>query len=122
MICRRHAGRRAGAIVLMLAVAGCTDSAMGTIVYTTPAKRKVVIQSPPGEGCHRFPGGAYNATNYTLDDIRLYTNEHCVLTSAGKDQSGRTGGESLYLATQTSVNFAPGQSPWLSYYVVGGGS
>ncbi|MFF4350622.1 hypothetical protein [Streptomyces sp. NPDC001530] len=120
MICRRQAGIRAGAVVLMLAAAGCTHSAMGTIVYTTPAKREVVIQSPAGNACHRLPGGAYRVVNYTLYDIRLYTNADCVLTSAGKDQSGQTGGESFYLATQSSVGFTPGQSPWLSYYVVPG--
>ncbi|MFF4501437.1 hypothetical protein [Streptomyces sp. NPDC001401] len=122
MICRRRVGRRAGAIVLMLAAAGCSDSAMGQIVYTTPAKREVVIQSTPVTGCHRLPGGAYRVVNYTQYDIRLYTNARCVLTSAGQDQSGRVGGQSFYLATQTSVAFTPGQSPWLSYYVVPGTS
>lgn len=109
----------------MLAAAGCSGplprSAVGTITYTTPAKREVVIQSPSDEGCHLLRGGAYRVVNNTLDDIRLYANAHCVLTPAGYDQSGQTGGESFYLATQTGVGFTPGQSPWLSYYVVGGG-
>ncbi|WP_189712506.1 hypothetical protein [Streptomyces phaeofaciens] len=122
MICRSRTGRRAGAVVLLLAAAGCTEhAAMGTIEYTTPAKREVKIQSPSDEGCHRLPGGAYHVTNYTVDDIRLYANEECVLTEDGKDQSGRIGGESFYLGTQTSVEYTPGQSPWLSYSVVGGG-
>ncbi|MDX2824183.1 hypothetical protein PV416_24555 [Streptomyces ipomoeae] len=104
----------------MLTTAGCTRSAVGTIVYTTPAKQEVVIQSPVAEGCHRLPGGAYRVANYTLDDIRLYANAHCVLTPAGENQSGQIGGESFYLGTQDSVGFTPGQSPWLSYAVVGG--
>ena len=122
MICRRHVGRWAGAVVLLLAAAGCSDSAMGQIVYTTPAKRKVAIQSPAVEACHRLPGGAYTVDNYTLYDIRLYTNADCVLTPAGQDQSGQIGGESFYLATQASVAFTRGQSPWLSYYVIPGTS
>ncbi|MER6422868.1 hypothetical protein [Streptomyces sp. NPDC001137] len=122
MICRRHVGRGAGAVVLLLAAAGCSDSAMGQLVYTTPAKRKVAIQSPAVEACHRLPGGAYSVDNYTLYDIRLYTNADCVLTPAGQDQRGQIGGESFYLATQASVAFTPGQSPWLSYYVIPGTS
>ncbi|GGS12487.1 hypothetical protein GCM10010269_59670 [Streptomyces humidus] len=80
------------------------------------------IQSPDDDGCHRLPGGAHSVRNYTVDDIRLYVGEDCVLTKAGDDQSGRTGGESFYLGTQMSVPFTPGQSPWLSYSVVGGGA
>ncbi|MEU6255775.1 hypothetical protein [Streptomyces sp. NPDC047043] len=122
MICRRHVGRRAGVLVLLLAAAGCSDSAMGPIVYTTPAKREVKIQSPAVDACHRLPGGAYRVVNHTLYDIRLFTNAACVLTPAGQDQSGQVGGESFYLATQATVGFTPGQSPWLSYYVVPGTS
>ncbi|MFF5183922.1 hypothetical protein ACFY30_09050 [Streptomyces sp. NPDC000345] len=122
MICRSRAGRRAGAVVLVLAAAGCTEhNAMGTIEYTTPAKRVVKIQSPSDEDCHQMPGGAHQVTNYTVSDIRLYANDDCVLTKAGDDQSGRTGGESFYLGTQMSVEFTPGQTPWRSYSVVGGG-
>ena len=94
---------------------------MGTIEYTTAAKGVVKLQSPSDEGCHRLPGGARSVRNYTVDDIRLYANADCALTDAGDDQSGRTGGESFYLGTQMSVQFTPGQSPWLSYSVVGGG-
>lgn len=121
MISRSRVGRRAGAVVLLLAAGGCAQPALGTLVYTTPAKREVTIQTPADDGCHRLPGGAYRVTNHTVDDVRLYTKGDCVLTQAGEDQSGRTGGESYYLATQTSVPFTPGQSPWLSYAVVGGG-
>ncbi|MEU5635739.1 hypothetical protein ACIA8I_36780 [Streptomyces rishiriensis] len=123
MICRSRARRRAGGALLLLAVAGCSNgSALGTIQYTTPAGQIVKIQSPDDDGCHRLPGGARSVRNYTVDDIRLYVDEHCVLTKAGDDQSGRTGGESFYLGTQASVAFTPGQSPWLSYSVVGGGA
>ncbi|MEU3282656.1 hypothetical protein [Streptomyces antibioticus] len=120
---RGRTGRRAAAaVVLLLAVAGCTQHpAMGTIEYRTPAEREVTIQSPNEDGCHRFPGGAHHVTNHTVDDIRLYANEDCVLTEAGKDQAGQTGGESFYLGTQMSVEYTPGQTPWLSYSVVGGG-
>ncbi|CAM5502686.1 hypothetical protein [Streptomyces aurantiogriseus] len=121
MICRRPTGRRAGAVVLLLAAAGCSGSATGTIVYTTPADKEVTIQSPADDKCHRLPGGARHVTNHTVDDIRLYANERCVLTSAGENQSGRIGGESFYLGTQLSVAHTPGQSPWLSYRVIGGG-
>jgi hypothetical protein len=122
MIRRSRAGRWAGAVAVLLAVAGCAEqSAMGTIEYTTAAKRAVKLQSPLDEGCHLLPGGAHNVWNYTVDDIRLYANADCVLTRAGDDQSGRVGGESFYLGTQMSVQYTPGQSPWLSYSVVGGG-
>ncbi|MFG2573042.1 hypothetical protein [Streptomyces sp. NPDC048481] len=123
MIRRSRARRRAGAVLLLLAVAGCSNgSALGTIEYTGPGGRIVKIQSPSHEGCHRLPGGARSVRNHTLDDIRLYANESCVLTEAGDDQRGRTGGESFYLGTQSSVAFTPGQSLWRSYSVVGGGA
>ncbi|WP_330349211.1 hypothetical protein [Streptomyces sp. NBC_00582] len=122
MICRSRAGRRAAAVVLVFAVAGCTGhSAVGTIEYTTPGDRVVQIQSPSRDGCHPLPGGAHHVSNYTDDDIRLYANTDCVLTTAGNDQSGRIGGEAFYLGTQMAVEYTPGQSPWLSYSVVGGG-
>ncbi|MFF1543493.1 hypothetical protein [Streptomyces sp. NPDC058291] len=122
MICRSRAVRRAGAVALLLAVAGCSGgSALGTLHYTTPAGRLVQLQSPHDGGCHRLPGGARSVRNETVDDIRLYANKDCVLTKAGKNQSGRTGGESFYLGTQLPVEFTPGQSPWLSFSVVGGG-
>ncbi|MCQ9129901.1 hypothetical protein [Streptomyces hilarionis] len=125
MICRSRARRRAGgAVFLLLAVAGCSNggSALGTVEYTTPAGQVVKIQSPPDDGCHRLPGGARSVRNYTVDDLRLYADANCVLTKAGDDQSGRTGGESFYLGTQMSVPFTPGQTPWRSYSVVGGGA
>ncbi|MCQ9177599.1 hypothetical protein KMT30_00725 [Streptomyces sp. IBSBF 2953] len=123
MICRSRARRRAGGVLLLLAVAGCSNgSALGTIQYTTPSGKVVRIQSPDDDGCHRMPGGARSVRNYTVDDIRLYVDQDCVLTKAGEDQSGRTGGESFYLGTQTSVAFTPGQSLWRSYSVVGGGA
>ncbi|MGW2621075.1 hypothetical protein [Streptomyces sp. NPDC001500] len=124
MICRSRARRRAGAaLFLLLAVAGCSNgSALGTLEYTTSGGQVVKIQSPSDDGCHRLPGGARSVRNYTVDDIRLYADESCVLTKAGDDQSGRTGGESFYLGTQSSVAFTPGQTPWRSYSVVGGGA
>ncbi|WP_416982632.1 hypothetical protein [Streptomyces sp. T028] len=122
MICRSRVGRRAAAAVLVLAVAGCTGhSAVGTIEYTTPEKRVVQIQSPSRDGCHPLPGGARHVVNHTGDDIRLYANTDCVLTAAGNNQSGKIGGDAFYLGTQMSVEYTPGQSPWLSYSVVGGG-
>ncbi|MET7619281.1 hypothetical protein [Streptomyces sp. NPDC005408] len=106
----RRLGVAAGAALLTLAVAGCSDlgrNAVGTISYLTEKERLVTVTNPLVEGCHRLgPAGAVEVTNLTMVDIVLYPNDDC------------SGDVTTYVATTTSDSIVPRARPWGSYTVV----
>jgi hypothetical protein len=112
---RPGTGIRAGALFLMLAIAGCSDmtpQALGTLIYTTVDNKVIQITNPSVDGCHRLgPVGAKSIANNTLNDVILHT---------GPDCQDLKDANSYYLATQTSNPSVPSQVPWRSFTVVGG--
>ncbi|MFE2426767.1 hypothetical protein ACFXJ5_08425 [Streptomyces sp. NPDC059373] len=112
---RHLADIRAGALLLMLAVTACSGPArnmVGTLVYTTPTDRVVVLESPVDRGCHNLGlAGAKAMSNNTLDDIVLYEGVGCRQPA---------GTQTVYLATTLSNHVTPGYPPWRSFSVVGG--
>ena len=111
----RRPGIHAGALLLMLATAGCSamdSNAVGTLIYHTTEGQVLQIDSPSVDGCHQLaPSGAKYIANNTLNDLILYTGPDC-------HSLGNT--ETFYLATQMSNPGVPGQDPWRSFTVVGG--
>ncbi|MFF8957908.1 hypothetical protein [Streptomyces sp. NPDC014894] len=98
----------AGAVLLTLAVAGCSGlgrTAPGTVTYLTPAHRPQLVSNPPVTGCHELEGGAVSVDNDTLVDMQLYPTEDC-------------SGDSTYVATTTSDVTAPGSAPWRAYSLI----
>ncbi|MEV5970748.1 hypothetical protein [Streptomyces sp. NPDC051921] len=99
-----------GAVLLSLAVAGCSGlgrTAVGTISYETGRELVVTVTSPSVKGCHRLaPTGVTRVENHSLLDIQMYRTRDC----RGKDP--------IYVATNTSDQIAPGTLPWRSYSII----
>ncbi|GAA3396817.1 hypothetical protein [Streptomyces roseoviridis] len=116
-----------GAVLLSLAVAGCSDlgrSAVGTITYETghgPGQEPghesreepgveaaaELVTSPSVKGCHKLAGeGAHKVENGTLVDIRLYPTPDC------------RGREFTYLPSNSGDQIVPGGPVWRSYDVI----
>ncbi|MFD3727064.1 hypothetical protein [Streptomyces sp. NPDC058671] len=110
MSVRRRLTTATGAVLLTLAVAGCSGlgrTAVGTIEYETEREAAVMVTSPLVKGCHRLaPAGATKVENNTLVDIVLYPTRDC----EGKD--------STYLPSNSGDGIVPGSPPWRSYSVV----
>ncbi|MFH8622277.1 hypothetical protein ACH4A8_10285 [Streptomyces vietnamensis] len=110
MSVRRRLTTATGAVLLTLAVAGCSGlgrSAVGTISYETERELLVTVTSPSVKGCHRLaPSGVTKVENNSLTDIVMYRTRDC------------TGGNSIYVATKTGNQIAPDTLPWRSYSVV----
>ncbi|MFF4170413.1 hypothetical protein [Streptomyces sp. NPDC001744] len=110
MSVRRRLTTATGAVLLALAVAGCSGlgrSAVGTISYETERDAGVMVTSPSVKGCHRLaPSGATGVENGTLVDIVLYKTRDC------------RGEDSTYLPTSSGDRIVPGTPPWRSYTVV----
>ncbi|MFF0424372.1 hypothetical protein [Streptomyces sp. NPDC004520] len=110
MSVRRRLTTATGAVLLTLAVAGCSGlgrSAVGTITYETQRDLLVTVTSPSVKGCHRLaPSGVTKVENNSLTDIVMYRTRDC------------TGGNSIYVATKTGNRIAPDTLPWRSYSVV----
>lgn len=106
----RRLGVAAGAALLTIALAGCSDlgrNGVGTISYETEKERVVTVSNPLVEGCHRFgPAGATEVVNNTLVDMVLYPNDDC------------SGDMTTYLATTLTDNIVPNTEPWGSYTLV----
>ncbi|MGW2559753.1 hypothetical protein ACWCXB_10995 [Streptomyces sp. NPDC001514] len=106
----RRPGIAAGAVILSLAVAGCSGlgrTAVGTVIYETEGERVVKVSNPGVNGCHRLaPTGAHRVENATLIDMMMYTNPNC------------SGSESAYIPTTLFDNIAPDTPPWHSYTFV----
>ncbi|MGW0117329.1 hypothetical protein [Streptomyces sp. NPDC003327] len=110
MSVRRRLTTATGAVLLTLAVAGCSGlgrSAVGTLSYETEREVGVRVTSPSVKGCHRLaPSGATRVDNETLVDIRLYRTRDC------------KGKENTYLPSNSGDSIVPGTLPWRSYSVV----
>ncbi|MEV8586158.1 hypothetical protein [Streptomyces sp. NPDC051180] len=110
MSVRRRLTTATGAVLLTLAVAGCSGlgrSAVGTLEYETERDVLVKITSPSVNGCHRLaPAGVRKIENNTLNDIVLYRTRDC------------QGPMPTYLPTTLADEIAPGTLPWRSYTVV----
>ncbi|MET9930633.1 MULTISPECIES: hypothetical protein [unclassified Streptomyces] len=110
MSVRRRLTTATGAVLLTLAVAGCSGlgrTAVGTISYETEREAGVTVTSPSVKGCHRLaPSGATKVENNTLVDIVLYPTLDC----RGKD--------STYLPSDTTDEIVPDTLPWRSYSVI----
>ncbi|MCX5390044.1 hypothetical protein [Streptomyces sp. NBC_00094] len=110
MSVRRRLTTASGAVLLTLAVAGCSGlgrSTVGPIAYVTERDVAVSVTSPSVKGCHRLaPSGATRVANESLTDIVLYRTRNC------------QGKESTYLPINTSDGIVPGHLPWRSYSVV----
>ncbi|MEV7672302.1 hypothetical protein ACWDNT_07940 [Streptomyces sp. NPDC000963] len=110
MSVRRRLTTATGAVLLTLAVAGCSGlgrTAVGTISYETEREVGVTVTSPSVKGCHRLaPSGATRVENNTLVDIVLYPTLDC----RGKD--------STYLPSDTTDEIVPETLPWRSYSVI----
>ncbi|MFD7440296.1 hypothetical protein [Streptomyces sp. NPDC059909] len=106
----RRPGIAAGAVILTLAVAGCSGlgrTAVGPVIYETQAKKVVKVLNPGVNGCHRLaPSGAHRVENATMIDMIMYTTPNC------------TGSQSAYIPTTLFDNIAPGTPPWRSYTFV----
>ncbi|MFJ5830395.1 hypothetical protein [Streptomyces sp. NPDC093089] len=109
MSVRRRLTTATGAVLLTLAVAGCSGldrTAVGTLSYETERELLVTVTSPSVNGCHKMaPSGVTKVENNTLVDIMLYRTRDCQ-------------GPSIYLATNLSDSIAPDTLPWRSYSVV----
>ncbi|MFF8605291.1 hypothetical protein ACF06X_05095 [Streptomyces sp. NPDC015346] len=109
MSVHRRLGTAAGAVLLTLSVAGCSDlgrTAVGTITFETGHENEVLVTSPSVKGCHKLaPAGATKIENDTLVDILMYTSENCR-------------GASIYVPTKSGNEIVPGTPPWRSYRVV----
>lgn len=110
MSVRRRLTTATGAVVLTLAVAGCSGlgrSAVGTISYETEREVLVTVTSPSVNGCHRLaPSGVTRIVNDSLNDLRLYPTRDC------------RGKENIYLPSNSNDEIVPGTLPWRSYTVV----
>ncbi|QGZ48410.1 hypothetical protein GPZ77_08450 [Streptomyces sp. QHH-9511] len=110
MSVHRRLGTAAGAVLLTLTVAGCSDlgrTAVGTITYETGHENEVMVTSPSVKGCHELgPDGARKVENETLVDIIMYPTESC------------RGEESVYVPANSGNEIVPGTPPWRSYSVV----
>ncbi|MER7912305.1 hypothetical protein ACFUGD_03210 [Streptomyces sp. NPDC057217] len=110
MSVRRRLTTATGAVLLTLAVAGCSGlgrTAVGTIEYETGRDVGVMVTSPSVKGCHRLaPAGATSVENNTLVDIVLYPTPDC------------RGEESTYLPASTGEHIVPDTPPWRSYSVI----
>ncbi|MFE7548441.1 hypothetical protein [Streptomyces gardneri] len=111
MSVRRRLTTATGAVLLTLAVAGCSSldrTMVGTLSYETDRDVVVTVTSPSVNGCHPLlvPRGATRVENNTLVDIRLYPTRDC------------KGKHNIYLPTSTTNEIAPGALPWRSYSVI----
>ncbi|MFE0775375.1 hypothetical protein [Streptomyces sp. NPDC058861] len=110
MSVRRRLTTATGAVLLTLAVAGCSGlgrTAVGTIEYETEREVGVQVTSPSVKGCHRLaPSGATKVENNTLVDIVLYRTRDC----RGEDPT--------YLPSDTGDRIVPDTLPWRSYSVI----
>ncbi|MEU0129095.1 hypothetical protein [Streptomyces sp. NPDC006289] len=105
-VLRRRGGIAAGAVLLALAVTGCSGlgrTAVGPVTYVTGGDKVVSVHSPSVKGCHRMAAaGASKVENRTLIDMVLYPSTDC------------SGPGTAYVATTfTDVN-AP-RALWRSY-------
>ncbi|MFI2782143.1 hypothetical protein [Streptomyces sp. ALB3] len=109
-VLRRRASIAAGAVLLTLAVSGCSGlgrTAVGSVTYTTGPEKVVTVHSPSVRGCHKLaPAGAEKVENRTLVDIVLYATRDC------------TGRQGAYVATSLTDTNAPRALPWRSYRFV----
>ncbi|WP_225800687.1 hypothetical protein [Streptomyces sp. NK15101] len=110
MSVRRRLTTATGAVLLTLAVAGCSGlgrSAVGTITYETERDLVVTVTSPSVKGCHRLaPSGVTKVENNSLNDIVMYRTRDC------------QGGNSIYVPSNSGDKIAPDTLPWRSYSVV----
>ncbi|MEU1212296.1 hypothetical protein ACFYSH_20680 [Streptomyces sp. NPDC005791] len=109
-VLRRRTRIAAGAVLLTLALAGCSGlgrTAVGPVSYHTGQDKVVTVHSPSVKGCHMLePPGADKVDNRTLVDMILYTTRDC---------SGRG---TAYVATTFSDTNSPRALPWRSYSFV----
>ncbi|MGW5777068.1 hypothetical protein [Streptomyces sp. NPDC003863] len=110
MSVRRRLTTATGAVLLTVAVAGCSGlgrTAVGTIRSETQREFVVTVTSPLVKGCHRLaPSGVTKVHNNSLNDIMMYRTRDC------------QGGNSTYVATNSANWIAPDTLPWRSYSVV----
>ncbi|MER7535111.1 hypothetical protein ABTX77_09980 [Streptomyces sp. NPDC097704] len=110
MSVRRRLTTATGAVLLTLAVAGCSGlgrTAVGTIRSETQHRFVVTVTSPLVKGCHRLaPSGVTRVENNALTDIIMYRTRDC------------KGENSTYVATNSANWIAPGTLPWRSYSIV----
>ncbi|MCZ0979264.1 hypothetical protein O1L60_09410 [Streptomyces diastatochromogenes] len=110
MSVRRRLTTATGAVLLTLAVAGCSGlgrSAVGTIAYETEHEVAVTVTSPSVKGCHRLaPSGVTKVENNTLVDIVMYRTRDC------------RGENSIYVPSKSGNRIAPDTLPWRSYSVI----
>lgn len=110
MSVRRRLTTATGAVLLTLAVAGCSGlgrSAVGTISYETERELVVTVTSPSVKGCHRLaPSGVTKVENNSLLDIVMYRTRDC------------RGENSIYVPTKSGNRIAPDTLPWRSYSIV----
>ncbi|MGW7362819.1 hypothetical protein ACWGI8_05150 [Streptomyces sp. NPDC054841] len=103
----RRPGIAAGAVLLTLAVAGCSGlgrTALGTVNYQTEGGDVVTVSNPELEACHELSaGGAFRIENATQVDLVAYPAPDC------------KGGDSAYIPTTLFDNIVPGTPPWRSY-------
>ncbi|CAM5566604.1 hypothetical protein GCM10010222_30200 [Streptomyces tanashiensis] len=110
MSVRRRLTTATGAVLLTLAVAGCSGlgrTSVGTIKYETERELLVSVTSPSVNGCHRLaPSGVTKVQNNSLDDIIMYRTRNC------------DGPNPIYVPTNSANWIAPDTLPWRSYSVV----
>ncbi|MFF3603441.1 hypothetical protein [Streptomyces sp. NPDC002463] len=110
MSVRRRLTTATGAVLLTVAVAGCSGlgrTAVGTIRSETQREFVVTVTSPLVQGCHRLaPSGVTKVHNNSLNDIMMYRTRDC------------KGGNSTYVATNSANWIAPDTLPWRSYSIV----
>ncbi|MER7948430.1 hypothetical protein ABTY59_13690 [Streptomyces sp. NPDC096079] len=110
MSVRRRLTTATGAVLLTLAVAGCSGlgrTAVGTIKSETQHRFVVTVTSPLVKGCHRLPpSGVTRVENNALTDIIMYRTRNC------------DGPNSIYVPTNSANWIAPDTLPWRSYSVV----
>ncbi|MFB7516163.1 hypothetical protein [Streptomyces sp. NPDC056144] len=110
MSVRRRLTTATGAVLLTIAVAGCSGlgrSAVGTLSYETEREFAVTVTSPSVKGCHRMaPSGVTKVVNETLVDVVLYRTLNC------------KGENSTYLPSNSSNEIVPDTLPWRSYSVI----
>ncbi|MEV7564317.1 hypothetical protein [Streptomyces tanashiensis] len=110
MSVRRRLTTATGAVLLTLAVAGCSGlgrTSVGTIKYETERELLVSVTSPSVNGCHRLaPSGVTKVQNNSLTDIVMWRTRDC------------TGPNSIYVPINSANWIAPGTLPWRSYSVI----
>jgi hypothetical protein len=110
MSVRRRLTTATGAVLLTLAVAGCSGlgrSAVGTISSETQRELLVTVTSPSVKGCHRLPPSGVNKVhNNSLNDLVMYRTRDC------------QGQNSIYVPSNSANWIAPDTLPWRSYSVV----